>query len=50
MLSGQGFRTIAVAADVDDLMMPGVMALGAETVVASDRVVGRLHEFLPRLV
>ncbi len=48
-LADDGIRTIAVGDAVDDLMLPGLMALGAAHAVASDRIVGRLHELLPRI-
>jgi hypothetical protein len=49
-LNVDGIRVVAVADRVDDLMMPGVMALGAEEVVESRRIAGRLDRLLPHIV
>ena len=43
-------RVIAVGDRVDDFATAGVMALGAETAIPSDRVVDRLPRLLPRIV
>jgi hypothetical protein len=48
-LADQGIRVIATGPDVTDLTAPGVMALGAEEVVATDRLPGRIDNLLPRL-
>jgi CheY-like chemotaxis protein len=48
-LASVGVRTVAVSDQIDDLMMPGVLALGAADVIASDRIAARLDSLLPRL-
>lgn len=49
-LAGAGLRVIAVANRVDDLTTAGIMALGAEAVLESGRILGRFDALLPRLV
>lgn len=49
-LTGIGIRVVAVAAEVDDLLEAGIMALGAAEVVELDRIVDRLSQLLPRVV
>jgi hypothetical protein len=49
-LAASDIRVIAIGERVDDFMTAGVMALGAEDVVESDRIVDRLDDFLPRIV
>jgi hypothetical protein len=48
-LVASDIRVVAIGELVDDFMMAGVMALGAEDVVESDRIVDRLDDFLPRI-
>jgi hypothetical protein len=48
-MAAQGVRVIATGPDVTDLTVPGVMALGAEEAIASERLVGRIDSLLPRL-
>jgi len=43
-----GLRVIAVGHGVDDLTTPGLMALGAEEVVESSRLLARLDGLLPQ--
>jgi hypothetical protein len=49
-ISAAAIRVVAVGDSIDDLVIPGVMALGAEEVVALDRIVERLPGLLPRIV
>lgn len=49
-VAGAGLRVIAVGNRVDDFTTAGIMALGAEAVVESDRILGRLDALVPRLV
>jgi hypothetical protein len=43
-------RVVAVGAHVDDLVAPGIMALGAQEVIQLDRLLDRLPDLLPRIV
>lgn len=43
-------KVIAVGTRVDDLMMPGILALGAAEVLESSRLLGRLDALLPDIV
>jgi hypothetical protein len=47
-LAADSIRVVAVGERVDDLTTPGIMALGAEEVVASAGLVARLDRLLPR--
>ena len=49
-LARSGTRTVATAGYVDDLMIPGLLALGAEEVTELGGLVDRLDRLLPRLV
>lgn len=49
-LAAGNIRVVAVGERVDDLVTPGILALGAGEVVASDRLIARLDRLLPRLV
>jgi hypothetical protein len=44
-----GVRVVATGEAIDDLAMPGLLALGAEEVVELRSLVDRLEELLPRL-
>ena len=44
-----GTRVVAVADQVNDLAVPGIMALGAEEVLELSRVVAQLDRLLPRI-
>jgi hypothetical protein len=46
-LAKTGIRVVAVGDRVDDLITPGIMALGAAAVVESRRVIARLDRLLP---
>lgn len=47
-LAGNDVRVVAIGEAVDDLTVPGIMALGAEEVVESRRLIARLDRLLPR--
>jgi hypothetical protein len=49
LLHAEGVRVVAVADQVNDLIMPGLMALGAEEVLELSRVVAQLDRLLPRI-
>ena len=49
-LEARGIRCIVVGRQVNDLAMPGFMALGAEEVIESRRLLTRLDDLLPRIV
>ena len=49
-LVGDGIKCVAVADYVDDLIAPGLLALGAAEVIELTRLAGRLDGLLPRLV
>jgi len=48
-MAENGVRVVATGPDVNDLTMPGIMALGAEEVIASARLSARIDSLLPRL-
>ncbi len=48
-LAGKGVRVVAAGPDVDDLTIPGIMALGAEEAIVSERLVARIDNLLPRI-
>ncbi len=48
-LGGEGMRVVATSGYVDDLMRPGLLALGASEVMVLDDVVARLDSLLPRI-
>ena len=50
IIAGEGIRTVVTGDYVDDLMTPGLMALGAEAVVNVDRVLSSLDGLLPRII
>ena len=49
-LAQRGIRVVATGPDLDDLTMPGILALGAEAAVVSDRLVRSIEALLPRVV
>ena len=49
-LKQRGVRTVAVGDEVDDLTMPGILALGAEDVDALSGLAARLARLLPQIV
>lgn len=49
-LNADGTRVVAVSDRVDDFVMAGVMALGAEEVVELRHITGRLDRLLPHIV
>ncbi|MCP4305133.1 MAG: hypothetical protein GY788_09725 [bacterium] len=48
-LKGAGTRVVAVADQMNDLTVPGIMALGATEVLELSRVVAQLDRLLPRI-
>ena len=48
-LHAEGVRVVAVADQINDLIMPGLMALGAEEVLELSSVVAQLDRLLPRI-
>lgn len=48
-MKAAGIRVVAVTAQIDDLVMPGIMALGAEEVLELRRLASGLDRLLPRL-
>ena len=49
-LKAKGVRIVAAGPEVTDLTAPGIMALGAEEVVASSRLGARIDSLLPRII
>lgn len=49
LLAGNGIRVVAVTSQLDDLIQPGILALGAEEVIEMSSAAARLDRLLPHI-